>query len=62
MREDDANHLKLLEMSRKLQRSPSAVLNHNSAGNDVIDTHGDLIPQNLTQEEREVLRMFYEQP
>jgi hypothetical protein len=60
MRDDDEKHLKLLEMSRKLQRNPMPILNQNSASEDSFDTGGDLIPANLTQEELDVLRMFYE--
>lgn len=60
VREDDENHLKLLEMSRQLQRQPMPVLNQNSGVSETINTGGDLIPVNLSNEEKEVLRMFYE--
>lgn len=59
MREDDERHLKLLEMGRQLQRTPLKVMNQNSATNP-INTGGDLIPQNLTKEEEEILRMYYD--
>ena len=60
IRSDDEKHLKLIEMARRLQRRPTPVMNQNSAADDRFDTGGDLIPTNLTKEELEVLRMFYE--
>lgn len=60
MRSDDERHLQLMEMSRKLQRTPMAVMNHNSASDEIINTGGDLIPANLTKEELEVLKLYYE--
>lgn len=59
MREDDERHLKLLEMGRQLQRTPLKVMNQNSATHP-LNTGGDLIPQNLTKEEEEILRMYYD--
>lgn len=60
IRSDDEKHLKLLAMARKLQRQPTTIMNQNSAADDRFDTGGDLIPANLTKEELEVLKMFYE--
>lgn len=60
MRTDDENHLKLLEMARKLQRTPMPIMNQNSASDESFNSGGDLIPANLTKEELDVLKMFYE--
>lgn len=59
MREDDERHLKLLEMGRQLQRTPLKVMNQNSVSK-YIDTGGELIPGNLTEDEKEILRMYYD--
>lgn len=59
IKDEDERHLKLLEMTRKLQSAPLGVMNQNSANSNSFDTGGDLIPTNLTKEEQEVLRMFY---
>lgn len=59
MREDDEKHLKLLEMGRQLQ-TPFKIMNQSSVKNKGFDTGGDLIPGNLTKEEEEVLRMYYD--
>lgn len=60
IRDEDQRHLKLLEMTRKLQRTPLPVMNQNSAKPDSFDTGGDLIPANLSKEEQEILKMFYD--
>ncbi len=60
VREDEQNHLKLLEMSRKLQGKPPVIMTHNSFGDRGFDSDGDLIPNNLTEEEQNVLKMFYD--
>lgn len=59
IKEDDERHLKLMEMSRQLQRTPLKVMNQNSAS-EYINTGGELIPGNLTEEEKEILRMYYD--
>jgi len=59
MKDDEENHLKLLEMGRQLQRTPFKVMNQNSVSKN-FDTVGDLIPGNLTKEEEEILRMYYD--
>lgn len=60
IRDEDERHLKLLDMARNLQRGPLPVMNQNSGTKEILDTGGDLIPTNLTKEEREVLQMFYD--
>jgi len=60
LKDNDERHLQLLEMARKNQKIPSPILNQKSATPDAFDTGGDLIPQNLTTEEQEILRMFYD--
>jgi hypothetical protein len=55
IRDDDEKYLKMLEMSRTNQ-----IMNHNSIVNNSFDTDGDLIPDNLSKEELDVLKMFYE--
>jgi hypothetical protein len=59
MREDEEKHLKLLEMSRIKNNTPLTVMNQNSTSKG-FDTGGDLIPSNLTNEEQEILRIFYD--
>lgn len=59
MRVDDEKHLQMLEMNRKLQRVPLGVMNQNSIPKG-FDTGGELIPSNLTAEEQEILRMYYD--
>lgn len=60
LKKDEENHLKLLEMARRSNKNPTAILNQNYASNQPFDTGGDLIPQNLTEEEKQVLKIFYE--
>ena len=60
LRNSDEKHIKLLEMSRNIQRNPMTIMNHNSLNDRFIDTKGDLIPENLTQQELEVLKLYYE--
>jgi hypothetical protein len=59
MREDDERHLKLLEMGRNLQRTPLKIMSQSSLPKN-FNTGGDLIPDNLTKDEEEVLRMYYD--
>lgn len=59
MKDDEEKHLKLLEMGRQLQRTPLKVMNQNSVPKN-FDTGGDLIPGNLTKEEEEILKMYYD--
>lgn len=59
MRADDEKHLQMLEMNRKLQSVPLGVMNQNSISKG-FDTGGELIPGNLTAEEQEILRMYYD--
>lgn len=59
MRDDDERHQKLLELARQQARQPVPVLNQNSAAQEIIDTKGELIPANLTEHEREVLKAYY---
>lgn len=60
LRTDDENHLKLLSLARKAQQTAMPVMNSNSVGQEFINTGGDLIPSNLTKEEREILKMWHE--
>jgi hypothetical protein len=60
LRTDDENHLKLLALARKAQQTAMPVISSNSVGNEFINTGGDLIPANLTKEEREILKMWHE--
>lgn len=59
IKEDDERYLKLMEMSRQLQRTTLKVMNQNSTS-EYINTGGELIPGNLTEEEKEILRMYYD--
>lgn len=59
LKDDEERHLKLIEMGRKLQKTPLGVMNQNSVSKG-FDTGGDLIPDNLTAEEQEILRMYYD--
>jgi len=59
IRENDEKYLKLLELSRQLQQVPLGVMNQNSTSKS-FNTNGELIPNNLTNEEREILKMYYD--
>lgn len=59
VKDDDERHLKLLEMGRHLQSAPLKVMNQNSVPKS-FNTGGELIPSNLTKEEEEILRMYYD--
>lgn len=59
VKDDDERHLKLLEMGRRLQSAPLKVMNQNSVPKS-FNTGGELIPSNLTKEEEEILRMYYD--
>lgn len=59
LREDDESHLKLIEMTRRMQNQPTAIMNQSSAGNDPFFAGGNLVPANLTEEEKQVLKEFY---
>lgn len=59
VKKDDERHLKLLEMGRQLQ-TPLKIMNQNSIQDRGFNTGGDLIPHNLTKEEEEILRMYYD--
>lgn len=59
MKSDDQKHLKLIELARTSQKSPMGIMNHSST-EEILDTGGDLIPANLSKEERDVLKMFYD--
>jgi hypothetical protein len=59
LKSDEERHLKLLEMGRKLQKTPLGVMNQSSVSKG-FDTGGELIPENLTTEEQEILRMYYD--
>lgn len=59
IRTDDEKMLRMQEMARQKHSSIyTGIKDHHS----FVDTGGDLIPQNLTDEERNVLKMFYSEP
>ena len=61
LREDDERTMKLMELSRKAKRLPShGPMSSSDSKLQPFDTGGDLIPSNLTKNEQEVLKMFYE--
>lgn len=60
VKDDDQKHLSMLEMSRKIQSSPTPITNHTQYSKEIIDTAGDLLPDNLTKEELDVIKAFYD--
>lgn len=60
LREDDERTMQLLELSRKARNLPAVPMTTNSVGPEILDTGGELIPNNLTKEEEEILRMYYD--
>jgi hypothetical protein len=59
LREDEDNQERLLELARKTKNMPSKIYNQTSAELDTFNTNGDLIPANLTDEEKKILKLYY---
>jgi hypothetical protein len=60
IKDADEKQLKLIEMARKMRNVPAPIMNQNYGGPEILNTGGDLIPDNLTKEEIEVLKVWYE--
>ena len=62
LQEDNNNHLNLLELSRKSQSSFATPIYNNSDISNTydFDTGGELIPENLSNEEKDVLKIWYD--
>jgi hypothetical protein len=59
IKSDEDKFVRLLEMARKAKGNPLSIMNNNSSNSSTVYSDGNLIPQNLTSSEREVLNQFY---
>lgn len=60
LKEDDDRTLRLLEINRQSKKQASVPMLTSDGGPNSFDTGGHLIPENLTKEEQEILKMFYD--
>ena len=57
--EESHNQLKLLDLARKAQSFPTSIYSNSNNSSVSYDTGGELIPDNLSKEEQDILQVWY---
>lgn len=60
LQNDDKKHLQFIELSRKYQEGTPIITSTSIPDNEKINSGGELIPLNLNDEEKKILKMFYD--